>query len=84
MAAETHARPAAPAARRRTRPAPETQPDNPPIRRADGTFRPLDQDLVDRLIESSEESYRKNPDLVDGLIAIADESHGKVPLGDGS
>ena len=36
--------------------------DNPPIKRSDGTYRPLDTDLVERMTQGIIESYKKNPD----------------------
>lgn len=59
-------------------------PDNPPILRADGTYRPLDLDLVERLIKNGDERYRRDPEFYKGLQDMADFGHGKVPLGDGS
>jgi len=80
MSTETHPQPTAPAARQRTSPAPTTQPDNPPIQRADGTCRPLDQNLVDRLVQNFEESYRRNPDYHKMMAEQWDEFGDILPL----
>jgi len=36
--------------------------DNPPIKRRDGSYRPLDTDLVEKLRKGIVEDYKKNPD----------------------
>ena len=36
--------------------------DNPPIKRADGTYRPLDTELMDRMLKSILENYERNPE----------------------
>ena len=36
--------------------------DNSPIKRSDGSYRPLDTDLVERLRQGVIDSYRRNPD----------------------
>lgn len=54
--------------------------ENPPVLRVDGTYRPLNLELIDRLVKSNEEVCLRDPELFEGLLAIADESHGKVPL----
>ena len=42
----------------------ETEPEtgNPPIKRRDGTYRPLDKELVERLRKGIRDSHRRNPD----------------------
>lgn len=102
MATETHPKPTAPAARRRTRPVPETQPDtppversktgerphtsrstkrnNPPIKRRDGSYRPLDLDLVDRLVKNFREDLRKNPEYHKMMQEQSEEFGNILPL----
>lgn len=41
--------------------APKT--DNPPIRRVNGTYRPLDKDLVGRLCKQLRETRGRNPEM---------------------
>lgn len=69
-----------PTVRPAPRPIPETKPGPPPILRSDDTRSQSDLDLIEYLVESFEEDYRKDPELYHKAWEIAEFSHGKVPL----
>ena len=40
----------------------ETRTDNPPIKRSDGTYRPLDTEFIEEALAEIRESRRRNPE----------------------
>ena len=53
--------------------------DNPPIKRRDGSYRPLDTDLVERLRKGVRDSRRRNPDYHKHEIEFWQEFGDKLP-----
>jgi len=91
MPPETHPQKTGTRTGAQTRPGVETQTgsepaeavkpsaDNPPIKRRDGSYRPLDTDLVERLRKGVRDSRRRNPDYHKHEIEFWQEFGDKLP-----